>query len=172
MGCQHDSANSTGDGAFSFSHAHRFVVSNINYHTIMAPQPGLPIPYFSNPDVNFLGVPTGVPEGLPDAANNAKTINLTAETVARFSERQLSFDLSNSHRTESGEFSVRARGREGQNFLIEASADLIEWGPVLTNAIQNGSFDFVDAEAVAHSKRFYRIKRWYDSLPAPPDPNN
>jgi hypothetical protein len=85
MGCQHDRANSDESGAFSFSYAYRFVVNNINYHTVMAPQPGLPIPYFSNPDVLFLGVPTGVPEDQPDSANNAETINLTAATVAQFS---------------------------------------------------------------------------------------
>jgi hypothetical protein len=85
MGCQHDRASSSDDGAFSFSHAHRFVVNGTNYHTVMAPQPGLPIPYFSNPDVSFLGVPTGIPEDRPDSANNARTINLTASTVAQFS---------------------------------------------------------------------------------------
>lgn len=85
MGCQHDRASSSSGGAFSFSYAYRFVVSNLNYHTVMAPQPGLPIPYFSNPDVSFLGVPTGMAEGLPNSANNARTLNLTAATVAQFS---------------------------------------------------------------------------------------
>jgi hypothetical protein len=85
MGCQHDRANSSGSGVFNYSYARRFTVSNLTYHTVMAPQPGLPIPYFSNPAVSFLDVPTGVAEQFPDSANNAKTINLTAGTVALFS---------------------------------------------------------------------------------------
>jgi len=84
MGCQHDRVTSPGGGAFDFSHAHRFEVDGTLYHTVMAYQPGLPIPYFSNPDVLFLGVPTGIPQPSTNSANNAKTINLTAATVARF----------------------------------------------------------------------------------------
>ena len=84
MGCQHDRATSSSGGAFDFSHAHRFEVDGTLYHTVMAYQPGLPIPYYSNPDVLFLGVPTGIPESSPNSANNAKTINLSAATVARF----------------------------------------------------------------------------------------
>lgn len=84
MGCQHDRLTSPSGGAFDFSHAHRFEVDGTLYHTVMAYQPGLPVPYFSNPDVMFLGVPTGIPEPSTNSANNAKTINLAAATVARF----------------------------------------------------------------------------------------
>jgi len=84
MGCQHDREASPTGGAFSYSHALRFEVGETLYHTVMAYQPGLPIPYFSNPDVMFMGVPTGVPETSTNSANNAKTINLSAAIVARF----------------------------------------------------------------------------------------
>ena len=87
MGCQHDRANSSGSGAYSFSHGHRFAVSNVNYHDVMSPQPGLPIPYFSNPSVNFLGVPTGISLGQTNAASNARTLELTLPTVAQFSSQ-------------------------------------------------------------------------------------
>jgi hypothetical protein len=84
MGCQHDRSTSPDGGAFAFSHAHRFEVDGTLYHTVMAYPPGLPIPYYSNPDVLFLGAPTGIAEPSPNSANNAETINLTAATVARF----------------------------------------------------------------------------------------
>jgi hypothetical protein len=84
MGCQHDRETSPTGGAFDFSHAYRFEVNGTLYHTVMAYQPGLPIPYYSNPDVLFLGVPTGIPEPSTNSANNAKTISLSAATVARF----------------------------------------------------------------------------------------
>jgi hypothetical protein len=84
MGCQHDRTTSPTGGAFDFSHAYRFEVDGTLYHTVMAYQPGLPIPYFSNPDVLFLGVPTGIPESFTNSANNAKTLQLSAGLVARF----------------------------------------------------------------------------------------
>lgn len=84
MGCQHDRETSPTGGAFGYSHALRFEAGEALYHTVMAYQPGLPVPYFSNPDVMFMGVPTGVPEMSTNSANNAKTLNLSAATVARF----------------------------------------------------------------------------------------
>ena len=87
MGCQHDRANSSGSGAYSFSYGHRFAVSNVNYHDVMSPQPGLPIPYYSNPSVSFLGVPTGIPLGQTNAASNARTLELTLPIVAQFSSQ-------------------------------------------------------------------------------------
>lgn len=85
LGCQHDRVTSSSGGAFDFSHALMFTVDGTRYHTIMAYQPGLPTPHFSNPNVSFMGVPTGIAAGLPNSADNARTINLTAATVARFS---------------------------------------------------------------------------------------
>ncbi len=42
------------------------------------------IPRFSNPDLSFQGMPLGVPETELQPANNAKTLNMSAETVAAF----------------------------------------------------------------------------------------
>ena len=257
MGCQHDRANSSGSGAFSFSYGYRFAVSNINYHTIMATQPGLPIPYFSNPAVSFQGVPTGVAEQFSNSANNAKAINLTAATVAQFSslvstgtppqvtlvgltngasfvvpavielnadaqdadgevtkvefyvdgsaigEAQVSpfilrwtnttprtvsiravvtdneglkadsaaiavtfrspppaFNSTASRRLPDGTFRLRVTGVNGQNFRIDASADLSHWMPLLTNQFANGFYDFTDWGATNSAKRFYRMESW------------
>ena len=84
MGCQHDRATSPAGGIYEDSHAHRFEVDGVLYHTVMAYQPGLPIPYFSNPNVSFLGVPTGVAEPATNSANNSRTLNRSASSVARF----------------------------------------------------------------------------------------
>src|SRR4030067_2904062 len=40
--------------------------------------------YWSNPDALYGGVPMGVPEGQSNAADNRKTLNNTAYTVANF----------------------------------------------------------------------------------------
>ena len=45
------------------------------------------IPYYSNPEVSFDGVPTGLPVGDPNAANNVLTINAAAFTVANYRQR-------------------------------------------------------------------------------------
>ncbi len=86
LGCQHDRATTSAGGCFEYSHAQIFAVNNRRYHTIMSYQPGLPTSYFSNPNVLFLGVPTGVDESATNSANNARTINVTASTVAQFSQ--------------------------------------------------------------------------------------
>jgi hypothetical protein len=88
QGCCHargDGGGCTGGGLYSYSVGHRF---NDNFgvlrRTIMAYSPGSRIQHFSNPDILFNGVPTGVPVGQPDDADNALTINQAAWAVANF----------------------------------------------------------------------------------------
>src|SRR6266542_2578540 len=85
MGCAHDRQNSNSQGAYPYSYGYRFVGSdNVTYRDIMAYPPGTRIQYFSNPNVSFLGTPTGVAAGATNAADNATTISNTAPTVASF----------------------------------------------------------------------------------------
>jgi hypothetical protein len=89
FGCQHDrenAADETGSlkaGSFPYSYGHRFTAGATLYRTVMAYAPGEPIPYFSNPDILFKGVPTGL-TGTTNGANNVRTINLTAAVVGSF----------------------------------------------------------------------------------------
>lgn len=84
FGCQLERPYADSVGAFPFSYGHTFVASDgFTYSTVDALS-GIRLPYFSNPDLTFLGSALGVAEGHPDAAHNAKTINLTAPTVAAF----------------------------------------------------------------------------------------
>ncbi len=91
MGCCH----AVGDGGgcpkgggllFEYSNGHRFFGdSGTQWRTVMAYAPGTRIGHFSNPDVLFDGQPTGKPNGLVfPAAENARTINLSAFTVSNF----------------------------------------------------------------------------------------
>lgn len=80
MGAQHDVENAGGGvGAYSYSYGYRFTVGGATYRTVMAYQPGTRIPYFSNPDVSYLGVATGT-----STKNNALTLNNTASLVSAF----------------------------------------------------------------------------------------
>jgi len=88
MGCQHDRANVYGpQGAYPYSYGYLDPAGD--FHTIMAYWLGYPwrcpvIPHFSNPAVSYSGKPTGVDYMAPDSADNARTLNMTASTVANF----------------------------------------------------------------------------------------
>jgi hypothetical protein len=84
MGSAHDRDNS-GNALFSYSYGHRWTGTNGTlYRSVMAYSPGSRRSQFSNPDVLFVGTPTGVPEGQPNSADNARSINLAAFTIANF----------------------------------------------------------------------------------------
>ena len=116
LGCQHDREKATGPGAFPYSYGFRLLVGATHYRTVMATPPGLPIPYFSNPEVTFSGLATGVPIASLESACNAATIELTSRVVASFSSRlQPSDRLS----------IVLAEPEDGQTYEAAGSIDSI-----------------------------------------------
>jgi hypothetical protein len=85
MGATHDRANTSVEGAYEYSYGYQD--PGRDWRTIMAYNcPGYctRLQYWSNPDVMYNSVPMGVPEGQPDAADNRKTLNNTAFTIANF----------------------------------------------------------------------------------------
>lgn len=110
FGCQHDRANADGNGAFDYSYGHRFDVDAVSYRTVMAYAPGERIPYFSNPEVSFMGVPTGVASGQANAADNALTLRNTAAVVAAFSAEatSIAFEMAETNIVEAG-FTLTAK---------------------------------------------------------------
>ncbi len=84
QGCGHDRDNG-GCGFRSYGFGWRFFGNNgVQYRTVMAYAPGTRIPYFSNPNVNFQGVATGVPIGQPNEAHNAQVIGETRRSRENF----------------------------------------------------------------------------------------
>ena len=83
-GCRHDFPNS------GLTEEHRWTdpAHNFTYRTVMALQPGTRIPYFSNPNVLFNNIPTGVPGVGPTSANNALQIQQTAAQIAAYRDGQ------------------------------------------------------------------------------------
>jgi len=53
-------------------------------------------------------------------------------------------------------FHMNASGPDGAWFTIESSDDLINWTPLCTNQVVNGSIDFIDPDAQTSQSRFYR----------------
>ncbi len=90
MGAQHDRFVANIGGAYDYSYG--YVYTPDRWVTIMAYpsecfESGVfcsVIPYWSNPAVTLNGIPTGIAASLLNSADNAKTINNTAFTVANF----------------------------------------------------------------------------------------
>ncbi len=81
MGCAHDHQN-TGGSFYSYAFGHLFQDGNgINRRTIMGVSSGSRIQRFSNPDVLFVGVPTGVASG-SNAADNARAHDNSANDMS------------------------------------------------------------------------------------------
>ena len=90
QGARHDwAADPTNNSPFTYNHG--YVNPSLGWRTVMAYNNSACIGgycdrllYWSNPDITYGGVPLGVPEGTYHAADNRKTINNTAYTVANF----------------------------------------------------------------------------------------
>jgi endoglucanase len=57
-----------------------------------------------------------------------------------------------------GPFVLNFAGTDGQNYVVETSADLMSWTPVYTNTSSGGVFSFSDTN-VTDSARFYRVRQ-------------
>ncbi|MDD2943065.1 MAG: M12 family metallo-peptidase, partial [bacterium] len=79
MGADHDRDNGSG-GLYNYSFGHRFGGSR----SVMAYAPGTRVSYFSNPNVSYLGQPTGIAAGDLNSADNTSTLNSSAAMIAGF----------------------------------------------------------------------------------------
>lgn len=86
MSARHDRASDNTDSPFAYNHG--YVDSLHGFRTVMASTTSCTtctrIQYWSNPNVSYLGNPVGVAVGSSLAADNRKTLNTTASTVANF----------------------------------------------------------------------------------------
>jgi len=53
-------------------------------------------------------------------------------------------------------FHMNTSGPDGAWFHVETSTDLVNWIPLCTNQVVNGSIDFIDPDAQTSQNRFYR----------------
>ncbi len=82
LGSHHDRATTTDPGAFTYSHGYYDNVAD--FGTIMSYNGTTKIGYYSNPNVNYNGRPTGVLHTDPNSADNARSINNMVPVVASF----------------------------------------------------------------------------------------
>lgn len=57
-----------------------------------------------------------------------------------------------------GTFQFRINGAVGQQFIIEASTNLVNWTPVATNTLTGTTFDYSDPNSASLKSRFYRSR--------------
>eukprot|EP00903_Cladosiphon_okamuranus_P015479 g14291.t1 len=84
LGCDHDRDNSSGGVNTDYGHGWRYCEGDVQYRTIMSYADGgcegVPsINYFSNPDIDYLGIPTGTPTD-----DNARIIEDNMVAVSNF----------------------------------------------------------------------------------------
>ena len=85
MGAHHDRLNASGGGAYTYSYGYQ--APNRAFRTVMAYNcsGGCPrVGYWSNPNVLYGGIPTGINSSATNGADNRLTLNNTAPTVAMF----------------------------------------------------------------------------------------
>ncbi len=87
MGCAHDRANAGSAGAYPYSYGYRYCQSG-GYRTIMSYScsGATRVGYFSNPNVSYNGLPTGIDYETDPAnsADNARSLNNTKSWVSAF----------------------------------------------------------------------------------------
>ncbi len=82
LGCGSDYGSSNqGSYPFSFAHVVARLFSTIEALNLDKVNDPPRIPFFSNPDVFYQGVPAGVPAGLPGQANNALSLTLNTPGI-------------------------------------------------------------------------------------------
>lgn len=85
LGCLHDRENNSLTPLYPYAHGWRFSPEDApEFRTVMAYAPGARLPYFSNPEITYMGVMTGVPIGEVNESHNAQVIRNTMATVANF----------------------------------------------------------------------------------------
>jgi len=92
MGARHDWAVDSETTPYAYAHGFAYPAglwrTVMAYNTACAPNNCTRLPYFSNPNVRYGGVAMGVAEGNPHPADNTRTLNNTAATVAAFRSSQ------------------------------------------------------------------------------------
>jgi hypothetical protein len=87
LGAKHDHSNDTVSPSpeFPAGYGYVFTANDVTNQTVMVQNDfAHGIPYFSNPDVLYMGVPTGIPLGQANPANNAEVLNRTAWIVESY----------------------------------------------------------------------------------------
>lgn len=104
------------------------------------------------PGPNYVGADAFTFAANDGSANStAATANITVSaTIPAFTGFE---------RLAGGQFELRVVAPAGPAYTIEASTNLFDWLPIVTNSTPAPPFDFIDADATNFPRRFYRVKQ-------------
>ena len=85
--------------------------------------------------------------------NPADSTASTSVSVVSSTPPQLSASLSGTP----GSFQFTVTGQSGQEYIIQASTNLVNWVDVYTNPDYTAPFNFVDPNETNYTSRFYRV---------------
>ena len=166
QGNMHDRDNSSFPGAFEYSYGFRRCVSDgTGFRTVMAYGcTGAPrVTQFSSPEVAYNGWPTGISYEIDPAnsADNSRSMNETADTVAAFRSLASSIPAAPSSLTATAVSADAVRltwsdsATEESGFRIERSVDGVEFVEIATLAA--GATSFTDSGLSPRTNYWYRV---------------
>jgi uncharacterized protein YunC (DUF1805 family) len=178
QGNKHDRANATTTGAYPYSFGfRRCATDGTGFRTVMAYScsGANRVAWFSNPNVDYNGYATGIAYETDPAnsADNARSMNNTAATVAAFRTATASTPLAPVAPTAPSGLAVSAAAYNSVNvrwsdnsgdesgFKVERSGNGVDFTEIAT--LGAGTTSFADNGVVASSPYFYRV-RAYNSV--------
>lgn len=123
------------------------------------------------PNAVFVSIPLDIFEGVPRGSNpmileNVVPANVTATLVDPLEVVSGNLvigpvgpvSLGSVFYSPDGMFEVELSGVFGRQFTVDASENLTDWEPIFSGTAATDTFQFVDPDAGAFSRRFYRVR--------------
>jgi hypothetical protein len=102
-------------------------------------------------------LPLSVAPGNASAANNPALSTKPEEVVAVSAGLGTNATTLNTGQPACGTFQLHLSGTSGRNFVLQASTNLLDWTPILTNLNSQPTFDFTDTNIARYKCRFFRV---------------
>ncbi len=164
MGAHHDRANASGTAMYNYSYGYQ--APNFAFRTIMSYNCTTYCPRinnWSNPDVYYGGLPTGVNYLAANSADNRMTLNNTAGIVANFRQSRTiptapnNLVLTSRNMTSIGlQFSDNSINETG--FKIERSINGGTWMQI--NTLSANQTSYLDTELTCNMNYAYRVRAY------------
>ncbi len=174
MGAHHDrEVTEPAEGLFEYSYG--YIASNDSFRTIMAYgnfcNGCYRVNRWSNPDVSYAGLPTGVLYTAPDSADNRRTLNNSAYAVANFRQ---SVDLQAPTGLTTSSISAYSIGLrftdnsdEETGFRVERSLNNITWSTLVNLASNTTSYTDTN-NLQCNTIYYYRVFALKDAITSNP----
>ena len=172
LGCAHDRDNAGSRGKYSYSYGYQ--EPDKKFRTVMSyncPGGCNQIDYFSNPEVTYMGDPTGIADPSPNSADNARTINQTRMGMAGYRDEAqpilavISPDGDEVWRRDTSHIIAWSSSNLTGNIRIELFQEGILNTTISPDAADTGSFSWTVPPSLTFGAN-YRIRISSIALPA------